>query len=181
MILSYQYRLHPNKAQHAALNLILEAQRELYNAALVDRKLWWIKTDENRSLYGQYKLLTQARIEVPEMAALPSNLQRATLKRVDEAYKGFFRRAKKKGTKAGFPRSKGKGWFKSFGFSEFSGIRLKKSRLYFKGLPGSLRVNMHRPLPIDSIKSYTFKKDTKGWMVSFAVEVAQEPKRSSVS
>jgi hypothetical protein len=37
MILTYRYRLLPTKAQHCALEAILEGQRQLYNAALEER------------------------------------------------------------------------------------------------------------------------------------------------
>ncbi|HXN15124.1 MAG TPA: transposase [Usitatibacter sp.] len=100
----------------------------------------------------------------------PVTFQRATLKRLDEAYKGFFRRLKA-GGKPGFPRYRGKGWFKSFGFRQFQGITLKEGRLRFKGMPGSLRVHLHRPLPDSEIKSCPFRRYEKGWRVSFAIEV----------
>ena len=80
------------------------------------------------------------------------NLQRATLKRLDEAYRGFFRRVKS-GGKPGFPRFRGKGWFDSFGFRQFVGITLVHARLRFKGMPGSLRVHWHRELPGSGIKA----------------------------
>ena len=37
MIVSYRFRLLPTKAQHRALEQILESQRQLYNAALEER------------------------------------------------------------------------------------------------------------------------------------------------
>ena len=36
-VLTYKYRLLPNKRQHAALAALLEDQRQLYNAALQER------------------------------------------------------------------------------------------------------------------------------------------------
>ena len=85
----------------------------------------------------------------------------------------------KSGRKPGFPRFRGKGWFDSFGFREFDGITLKARRLRFKGMPGALRVHMHRPIPPEAvIRSCTFRRDVKGWMVSFAVEVPIPPLRT---
>jgi putative transposase len=90
---------------------------------------------------------------------------------LDDAYQGFFRRTKQ-GGKAGFPRFRGGGRFDSFGFREFAGITLQDARLRFKSMPGSLRVHLHRELPAGaSIRSCTFKRDTKGWNVSFAVAI----------
>jgi putative transposase len=94
-----------------------------------------------------------------------------TLKRLDEAYKAFFRRVKS-GGKPGFPRFRGKGWFDSFGFREFRGISMQSGRLRFKGMPGALRVHLHRPMSVEAvIKSCTFRRDVKGWMVGLDVEV----------
>src|SRR5687767_1681869 len=173
MIVTYRFRLLPTKAQHRALEQILESQRQLYNAALEERIGAYRKANLTISYIDQTKGLTEWRASDPEASALPVSLQRATLKRLDEAYRGFFRRVKK-GAKPGFPRFRGKGWFDSFGFSAFSGITLKSGRLRFKGLPGSLRIHWHRALPPGaSPKTCAFKRDTKGWTVSFAVAIAE--------
>jgi putative transposase len=171
MIVTYRYCLLPTKRQHRAFEHILESQRQLYNAALEERIDAYRKAGVTRTYFDQTKALTEWRRSDPEASALPVCLQRATLKRLDEAYQGFFRRAKK-GGKAGFPRFRGRGWFDSFGFREFVGITLKDARLRFKSLPGSLRVHLHREPPAAaSIRSCTFKRDTKGWNVSFAVAI----------
>jgi len=177
MILTYRYRLLPSKPQHRALEQILESQRQLYNAALEERIGAYRKAGVSRSLNDQTKALTEWRRTDPEAASIPANLQRATLKRLDEAYRGFFRRARK-GGRAGFPRFRGKGWFNSFGFREFAGITLKGSRIRFKGMPGGLRIHMHRALPDGATpRDCTFKRDTKGWHVAFAIAVDTPPLR----
>jgi putative transposase len=171
MIVVYRYRLLPARRQHRALEQILESQRQLYNAALEERIDAYRKVGITRTYFDQCKALTEWRRSDPEASAFPLRLQRATLKRLDEAYSGFFRRVKT-GARAGFPRFRGKGWFDSFGFREFDGITLKAGRLRFKGMPGSLRVHLHRELPAGgSIRSCTFKRDTRGWNVSFAVAI----------
>ena len=171
MIVTYRFRLLPSKAQHRALEQILESQRQLYNAALEERIGAYRKADVSLTYVDQTKGLTQWRRSDPEASALPVRLQRATLKRLEEAYQGFYRKVKK-GGKPGFPRFRGKGWFHSFGFREFCGITLKEGRLRFKGMPGGLRVHWHRDLPDGATpRSCGFKRDTKGWTVSFAVVI----------
>jgi putative transposase len=82
--------------------------------------------------------------------------------------------------KAGFPRFRGRGRFDSFGFREFSGILLDVGRIRFKGMPGALRVHMHRQIPAEAvIKSCTFRRDAKAWSVSLATEVPMLPPRES--
>ncbi len=136
MILTYRYRLLPSKRQHAALTGLLDAQRALYNAALEERIDCYRKTGKGVSYIDQCKSLTLCRRALPEMGALPVNLQRWTLKRLDDAFQGFFRRVKARNGKAGFPRFRGRGWWDSFGFGEFSGIRFDGARLRFAGMPG---------------------------------------------
>ena len=171
MILTYRYRLLPTKRQHRVLEAILEGQRQLYNAGLEERIDAYRKAGITRTYIDQCKALTEWRHSDPEAAALPVALQRWTLKSLDEAYQGFFRRVKL-GGKPGFPRFRGKGRFDAFGFREFLGIGLSEGRIRFKGMPGVLRVHLHRPLPEDaSIKSCVFKRDVKGWAVGFAVDL----------
>ena len=178
MIVTYRFRLLPTKAQRRTLEQILESQRQLYNAALEERIGAYRKANVTLTYFDQTKGLTEWRRSDAEASVLPVYLQRATLKRLDEAYQGFFRRVKK-GDKPGFPRFRGKGWFDSFGFTEFAGITLKNGRLRFKGLPGGLRVHWHRDLPINpSVKACAFKRDTKGWMVAFVIAIPlSEPRK----
>ena len=162
---TYKFRLLPTRKQHQALRRICESQRQLYNAALQERIDCYRKTGKSRRYLDQCKALTELRAD-PEFSAIPANLQRWTLKRVEEAYQAYFDRVKR-GAKAGFPRFRGKGWWKSFGFNEVAGLRFE-GRIKFKGLPGGLRVHLHRPLPEGAaIKSCVFSWDVKGWHVCF--------------
>ena len=167
MFLTYRYRLLPTKRQHRALEAILESQRELYNAALEERIDAFRKANINRTYFDQAKALTEWRHSDEDACNLPLNVQRATLKRLDNAYKGFFRRVKS-GAKPGFPRFRGKGRFDSFGFCEFIGVRIEKGSLRFKGMPGALRVHMHRELPSGlGPRSCAFRRDERGWVVGW--------------
>lgn len=170
LILTYKYRLLPTRKQHAALSSILESQRQLYNGALEHRIGAYQKSGKTITLYSQMAALTELRRD-PEYAAVPANLQRGTLRRLDEAYQGFFRRLKIKGEKAGFPRFRGKGRWNSFGFAEFNGITIRGKRLHFKGISGGLRIHLHRKLPAGKPLSCTFTHDHKGWCVCFQYRV----------
>jgi putative transposase len=182
VILTYRYRLLPLKSQHRALERLCAAQRELYNAALEERIDCYRKTGTSRTYIDQCKALTECRRELPEMAAVPANLQRWTLKRMDDAFQGFFRRIKARSGKAGFPRFRGQGRWQAFGFNEFSGIQFEGRRLRFAGMPGGLKLHLHRPLPDDAdIRSCVFRRDGRAWHVSLQIAVAQEPKRSVAS
>jgi putative transposase len=178
MILTFHYRLLPSKAQHRALEHILESQRQLYNAALEERIGAYRKAGRTLTYFDQSKGLTEWRNSDAEASHLPLNLQRATLKRLHDAYQGFFRRVHTGGT-PGFPRFRGRGWFDSFGFREFVGITLKNGRLHFRGMPRGLRVHWHRELPRPCIRSCTFKRDNAGWTVGFTTEMKEGDPRDA--
>lgn len=176
-VLTYKYRLLPTRKQHEALTAILDSQRTLYNAALEERIGSYRATGNSRTYVDQCAALTECRRDLPEMTALPLSIQRGTLRRLDEAYKAFFRRAKSRKGKAGFPRFRGKGWFNSFEFNEFRGIRFDGKRLRWVGVPSGLRVHLHRKMPGGKILTAKFKRDHKGWSVCLAVRVDAPEKR----
>lgn len=171
IVLTYKYRLLPTKRQHKALAEILESQRILYNAALQERIDCYRKTGMGRSYIDQCKSLTELR-KAPEFSIVPLNIQRWTIRRVDAAHQAFFRRVKAKDGKAGFPRFRGQGRWKTFGFNEYEGIRMKGKRLYFRTLPGGLRVHLHRPLPDGSPLGVTFTRTVKGWSVCLQYKIS---------
>jgi putative transposase len=179
VILTYRYRLLPLKSQHRALERLCAAQRELYNAALEERIDCYRKTGKARTYIDQCKALTRCRHELADMGELPVNLQRWTLKRLDDAFQGFFRRLQARNGKTGFPRFRGKGRWEAFGFAEFCGLRFDGKRLRFAGVPGGLKLHLHRPLPDEAdIRSCVFRQDGCGWHVCLQIAVAAPPKRS---
>lgn len=179
VILTYRYRLLPSKRQHRALEAICESQRQFYNAALEERIDCYRKTGRSVSYIDQSKSLTLCRRDLPEMGALPLNVQRWTLKRLDEAFHGFFRRVKARNGKAGYPRFRSKARWDAFGFREFQGIKTDGNRLRFAGIPGALKLHLHRPLPENAdVRSCIFRRDGRGWHVCFAVETDATEKRA---
>ena len=177
MILTFKYRLIPTKRQHKELREILESQRELYNAAVEERRNCYLKTGKGRSFIDQSNALSAWRKDDADACKVSINIQRWTLGRLDQAYKGFFTSIKAK-HKTTLPRFRSKTRWRTFGFSEFRGITLQGSRLKLKGIQSKLRVHLHRPLPRGaSIRSCSFTKDDKGWFVCFQVAVvARRPR-----
>ena len=175
MYRTYKYRLITNKQTKSDLENLLEDQRFLYNSALEHRRTLWKKYGKSTNYQSQCKELTNLRRSDESYRDVPANLQRGTLKRVDNSYQSFFRRVKK-GEKPGYPRFKGKGWFDTLEFAEFSGITLKGNRLKSKAF-GSLRVHFHRDMPEGKIKTAKLVRNIKGWYVCFSIEVPTPKKR----
>lgn len=162
-------RLLPSRGQHDKLRAALDHARNLYNAALEERIDCYRKTGKGRSWQDQYKGLTELRTD-PIWTIYPVTLQRWPLKQVDLAFAAFFRRIKNGAGKVGFPRFKGRDWFKTFGFSDRSGWAMRGARLRMKGI-GSIRLHIHRPLPSDPI-SCKVKCEGRRWYALLTVEIA---------
>ncbi len=162
MILSYRYKLKPTAAQHRALREALDHCRHLYNAALTERIDCYRKTGRGRTLFDQYKALTELRKSGSRYSAV---MERAPLKALDEAYKAFFKRG-------GFPRFKGSDRFKSIGWAEAAGWQIKDRRFIAKGI-GAVRIHMHREMR-GVMKSCRIKREGRHWYLSVACEVVCE-------
>jgi putative transposase len=121
LFLTYQFGLRPKRHQYRRLEAIPRGQRLLYNAALEERSQAWSKSHKSVTRIEQTKSLTTIRADDPQgYGALPVNLSRWSLKKVDDAFQAFFRRIKAKRGRGGFPRFKSMHRWRSFGFSEFS-------------------------------------------------------------
>ena len=175
MILSYKFRLYPNKDQRQALERTLEWHRQLYNAALEERRDAYRKRGVSVSYKMQADQLKTLRREVEEVGFLNFSSMQQTLRRLDKAFTSFFERAKR-GDRPGFARFKGKGWFKSVCYVYSDGIRLKEGRLYVQNV-GRVRMFQHRPLPRPegtsaTVKMVVLKRDRAGnWFAILQTEL----------
>lgn len=177
MLLTYKYRVNPTQAQHRALERILEQQRQLYNGALEER-IEAYRKGVTITEAAQSKSLTLIRRDDPAFAGVQRRIQRETLRRLDRAYKAFFRRAKGgAGASSGFPKFKGRDYFDGFGFDAFAQIKWDGKRLRFDGMAGGLRVHLDRPLPSPLIKGIWFKREGRTWFCGFQVETPVKTSR----
>ncbi len=123
----------------------MESHRELYNAALQERREAW-EHSKTRIRYGyQSALLTDIRSERPDHAVWSFSSQQATLRRLNQAFTGFFRRVKATQT-PGYPRFKGKARFDSVEWpKDGDGARWlpEQRRVYLQGI-GRVKVDLHR-------------------------------------
>src|SRR5437867_12060628 len=101
---SVTYRLYPTARQRGALEELLDVQRELYNAALEERRGAWRWERRSVKRYEQFKELTGWDHPMLEFGVVPA---RGTLARLDRAFAAFYRRCRR-GERPGFPRFKAK-------------------------------------------------------------------------
>src|SRR5215831_9799349 len=106
MMKAFKYRLYPTRKQVAVLQFTLDLNREIYNAALEERREAWRMCQVSVTYQMQSAQLPEIKEDRPEFGEISSQILQDTLKRVDKAFKAFFRRGKK-GEKAGYPRFQG--------------------------------------------------------------------------
>ncbi len=102
MIKSFKYCLYPTRKQREALQFTLDRNRELYNAALQERRDAWRMSKVSITYSMQSAQLSEIKEIRPEYNEIYSQVLQDTLKRVDKAFKNFFQRVKQ-GEKAGYP------------------------------------------------------------------------------
>lgn len=168
---AFVYRLYPGRMQFIALDSLLETARQLYNAALQERRDAWKMRRVSLNYYDQAAELKDLRQELPEVALLNFSATQGILRRVDKTFKAFYVRVKS-GQKAGCPRFKGRNRFDSITFPAYGdGIKLRGQRLYIQNV-GLIKIKLHRPWE-GEIKTVTLKRLCGKWYV--AISCVAEP------
>lgn len=141
--------------------------RNLYNAALQERRDAYRKAKKTVTGYDQMKYLTEIKAALPEYAGVYSQVLQDVLKRLDKAFKAFFRRVKA-GQTPGYPRFKGAGWYDSICYPQ-SGFSVSEKTAFFSKI-GNIRIRLHRPLE-GKVKTATITRECGEWYVSYVCEV----------
>jgi putative transposase len=177
---SYKFLLRPTSRQAVVLSECLEDTRQLYNAALEERREAWRMGRHRVTFYSQDAQLKEIRAADREQyGRWAHSCERAAIRRLDRAFAAFFRRVKA-GEKPGYPRFKGRGWFDSLEWEAESGSRWDSvlhptaTRVYLKGV-GHVRVHQHRPVR-GTVKTITVKREGSRWYVVLSCDdVPAEP------
>lgn len=170
---AFVYRLYPNKAQFEKLESVLKIARELYNAALQERRDAWESQRKSLNYYDQARELKKLRQEIPELALLNYSATQNMLRRLDKSFQSFFRRIKN-GEKVGYPRFKGYDRFDSITFPTYGdGIKIKNTKLYVQNV-GLLKIKLHRSLE-GEINTVTIKRECGKWYAIFSDTLEIEP------
>lgn len=171
---AFKYRLYPTKPQTRELEHSLALCRQLYNAALQERRDAYKKAGKTVGFYEQKKWLPEIRAELPEYKGIHSQVLQNVIERVDLAFKGFFRRVKQ-GQTPGYPRFQGGNRYDSFTFPQASqtGVKIQNRRVLLYGI-GSVKCKFHRPLE-GKVKTATVKREREHWYIVFGCEVEAQP------
>ena len=124
------------RGQRRKLLALLECTREVYNAGLAERRDAYKHPSQTKiSWQDQYKALTTVREVRPEVFAFGLQPLRGALRRVDDAFSGFFDRVKH-GETPGYPRFKSRGRFNTLSYPEpvSWSVDLDAKSLYVQGI-----------------------------------------------
>jgi len=174
MMRSYELRLKPTRAQKEAFARILLDSQETYNACLQERKEAWKLQHKSVTYNDQCAELTQLRKDV-QFATIAVDIQREPLRRVDRAFKAFFRRCKS-GDKPGFPRFRSRDRYTSFAWHS---PRLHGDSVLIPNL-GHVRFKAHREIT-GTAKQVTIKLNGKKWVGRVVCDIGPAPEKCVVS
>lgn len=172
---TFKYRLFTTPAQETALRHILDGCRWVYNKTLEVRRDAWQNEQKSLSRYDTNKLLTGWREEHDFLRDGHAQAMQDAQKRVDLAFRAFFRRVKK-GDKPGYPRFKSWQRYDSFTYPQEKGNWrfLPNGKLRISKV-GDIVIRLHRPLE-GQCKTLTLRRDSLGnWYACFSCIVDAKP------
>jgi len=188
---AFKYRISPTKKQEQKLFWVLSRCRELYNAALTERRdayNFHVRQHPNYydeptrkqltkeltvGYYEQKGMLPEIKSELrEEYQDIYSQVLQDVLLRLERAFAAFFRRCKEHAEEPGFPRFQGQNRYDSFTYPQTSGFSLTHDNRVTLSKIGSIKVKMHRSLE-GKMKTCTIKHEAGHWYVIFSCEVAE--------
>jgi putative transposase len=183
---TFKYRIYPTKETERKLFWTLTRCRELYNAALSERKDAYKYAGKRVNYYDQQNDLPEIKAKIrEEYQDIAAHVLQDVLRRLDKAFQNFFRRLLN-GENPGYPRFQGRNRYDSFTYPDGAGWKLTREEQgkKLKGMLhltkiGESKIILHRPI-IDKIKTVTIKREVDEWYVTFSCEV-EEPEKLPTS
>ncbi len=166
---AFKFRLYPNKEQEQKMFFTLTRCRELYNAALSERRDSYKYTGKGVSYYDQKRDLPEIKEIREEYNDIHSQVLQDVMLRLDKGMKRFFDRVKR-GETPGFPRFQGRNRYDSFTYPQ-GGYTLSEKHVTLSKI-GKVKVKLHRPIE-EPIKTATVKREVDQWYIVFSCEVEQ--------
>ena len=162
---SFKFRIYPTRKQTETLQWTLDRTRELYNAALQERRDAYKMAGTSINYYDQANQLPEIKEIREDYKEIHSQVLQDVLRRVDKAMKAFFRRVKS-GETPGYPRFQGRDRYDSFTYPQ-GGYSLTADNRVCLSKIGSIKVTLHRELQ-GTMKTCTIKREGTQWYVVFA-------------
>jgi putative transposase len=167
-------KLYPNSSQQARLHACLDLCRELYNAALQQRRDAWRSRRLRIDHKQQYAEPTDLRKSDPRMASVFRELQDAALHKLDLAFSAFFARCKR-GEALGYPRFRSAKRYHTLEFSHGNrALKCNSAQTKVK-VPGVGSVCLRRGRSVPAFGPAMLVRSPRGWYALFECERARAP------
>ena len=177
---AYKFRAYPTVSQEGRAVRLLRDHCDLYNAALEERRDAWRKRNVSVGFTDQCAQLKEIRKNDPTGQGRHScTAQQQTLRCLEATFRAFFRRAKAKRHRVGYPRFKPYQRFDQVRFVAGDGARWmpagagRWARSSFQAV-GHLKVRQHRPVD-GRVKMLQLKRECRRWYVIVVIEADAEP------
>ena len=168
---AYKFRIYPTRKQTGTLEWTLRRCKELYNAALEERREAYRMSGVSVSYNMQANQLPAIKVLREEYQDIHSQVQQDVLKRLDKAMQAFFRRVLN-GEKAGYPRFKSGDRYDSFTYPQ-GGYEIINKRLHLSKI-GHIKIKLHRKMK-GTIKTCTIQREGEQWYAVFTTEYEFTP------
>jgi putative transposase len=160
---TYKYKLKPTPEQEQAMAFVVRRCRELYNAALQERKEASRKCGVSVTEAQQSAQLPEVKEVRPEYREIHSQVLQDVLTRLDRAFQAFFRRIRE-GQTPGYPRFQGSNRYSSFTYKQIgNGATLDNGFLVLSKI-GRIAIRWSRPVQ-GTPKTVTLSREADGWYV----------------
>jgi putative transposase len=171
---TFKYKLLPTDEQEQKLAFVLRRCRELYNAALQERRDAWQKCHKSITCAHQSTELPGIKDVRPEYHDVHSQVLQDVLTQLDRAFQAFFRRVQA-GEQPGYPRFQGAHRYSSFTYKQFGhGATLEDGYLVLSKI-GRIAVKWSRPVQ-GTVKTVTLTREADGWYCCFSCsDVPMQP------
>jgi putative transposase len=177
---AFKFRAYPTRPQQGRAVRLLRDHCDLYNAALEERRAAWGQCGVRVGYIDQSAQLREIRRNDPVGQGRHSfTAQQQTLRRLDATFGAFFRRARAKRLKFGYPRFKPHQRFNQVRFVAGDGAKWvpadagRWAHASFQAV-GQLKVKQHRPVK-GQVKTLQLKREGRRWYVIVVAEMNAEP------
>ncbi len=181
MQLTCRFRLYPLRAQERKLLAALDQCRWLYNHFL--EKLNQKEDGRTPSRYKLQATLPKLKQEHPELKQVHSKVLQMVLHHLYSNLRALTG-LKRNGRKVGRLRFKGRGWFKSFTYSQ-SGFKIteghgKRRELWLSKI-GPIPIVLHRDINGETKQVHIKREHSGKWFACFSVKVEATSKLKKIS
>jgi putative transposase len=163
---TYKYKLKPMPDQERAMVFVLRRCRELYNAALEERRQAWQKCGVSVTVAQQSAQLPEVKAVRAEYSDIHSQVLQDVLTRLDRAFQRFFARVKS-GVAPGYPRFQGVGRYNSITYKQYGNGAIVNNSFLVLSKIGRIAVHWSRPLE-GTPKTVTISREADGWYACFS-------------